>query len=107
MRLDLYLAETAFIAREQGALLDEAREAISGGRVLSRLEQNGVLHALQIIIENAIGKAKQLLKAKGQPVPVSAYDAFATLVCRGLLKRQIWWHGTPSLACVTASFMII
>jgi uncharacterized protein YutE (UPF0331/DUF86 family) len=46
---------------------------------LSRLEQNGVLHAIQVLIENAIGKAKQILKAKGEPVPVSAYDALAAL----------------------------
>ncbi len=46
---------------------------------LSPLEQNGALHAVQVLIENAIGKAKQLIKAKGEPVPVSAYDALAVL----------------------------
>ena len=80
---DLYAAETAFIAREQGALLDEARIKPVAGEVLSGLEQNGVLHALQVLIENAIGKSKQMLKATGEPVPVSAYDAFAALVRRG------------------------
>jgi uncharacterized protein YutE (UPF0331/DUF86 family) len=79
MRLDLYQAETAQIAREQSSLLDEARQHMQAGRVLSRLEQNGVLHALQVLIENAIGKAKQILKAKGEPVPVSAYDTLAVL----------------------------
>ncbi|TWJ19311.1 type VII toxin-antitoxin system HepT family RNase toxin [Geobacter argillaceus] len=82
MRLDLYQAETALIAREQTAILDEARAILlAGNRSLSRLERNGVLHAFQILVENAIGKAKQLLKAAGEPVPVSAYDAFAVL-CR-------------------------
>ncbi len=33
-----------------------------------------------VLIENAIGKAKQILKAKGEPVPVSAYVALAALV---------------------------
>ena len=33
----------------------------------------------QVLIENAVGKAKQLLKAHGEPVPVSAYDAFTAL----------------------------
>ncbi len=47
--------------------------------MLSGLEQNGVLHALQVLTENAIGKAKQILKASGEPVPVSAYDAFTAL----------------------------
>lgn len=83
MRLDLYQAETAHIAREQGALLDEARAKLLAGEILSRLEQNGVLHALQVLIENAIGKSKQMLKAAGEPVPVSAYDAFAALARRG------------------------
>ena len=80
MRLDLYQAETAQIARELSSLLDEARQQLLAGGTLSRLEQNGVLHALQVLIENAIGKAKQILKAKGKPVPVSAYDALAALV---------------------------
>lgn len=79
MRLDLYQAETARIATEQSALLALAKQRLVDGLVLSPLEQNGVLHALQILIENAIGKAKQLLKAQNEPVPVSAYDAFAAL----------------------------
>jgi len=48
MRLDLYQAETALIAQQQTALLDEARSALLAGRLLSRLEQNGVLHAIQV-----------------------------------------------------------
>ena len=83
MRLDLYQAETAFLARAQGALLDEARSKPVAGEILSGLEPNGVLHALQVLIENAIGKSKQMLKAAGEPVPVSAYDAFAALARRG------------------------
>lgn len=76
MRLDLYQAETAFIAQQQTALLDEARAILLSERPLSRLEENGVLHAIQVLVENAIGKAKQLLKAAGKQVPVSAYDSF-------------------------------
>ena len=80
MRLDLYQAETARIAAEQCALLAEARAILQQGRPLTLLEQGGMLHALQILIENAIGKAKQLLKARQLPVPVSGYDAFKALV---------------------------
>lgn len=79
MRLDLYQSETSQIAKEHSSLLDEAREKMSSGVPLSRLEQKGVLHALQVLIENSIGKVKQILKARGEPVPVSAYDAFAAL----------------------------
>jgi uncharacterized protein YutE (UPF0331/DUF86 family) len=88
MRLELYLAETAYIAKEQTALLDEAREAMLSGRSLTRLEQNGVLHAFQVLTENSIGKAKHLLKAAGEPVPVSAYDAFAALVRLGVVAQE-------------------
>ena len=88
MRLDLYQIETAQIAREQDALLDEVCQKLSDGESLSRLEQNGVLHALQLLIENAIGKARQILKAQGEPVPVSAYDALASLARIGVIPTE-------------------
>ena len=88
MRLDLYQAETAHLAREQGALLDEARSKLLVGERLSRLEQNGVLHALHVLIENAIGKSKQMLKAAGEPVPVSAYDTFTALARHGAIHEN-------------------
>ena len=84
MRLDLYQSETAAIAGAQTALLDEARGQIIEDRPLSRLEQNGVLHALQVLVENAIGKAKQIFKASGEPVPVSEYDCFSALLTKDL-----------------------
>ena len=80
MRLDVYQVETLQVVAEQGALLDTARSLMAQGKTLSPLEQAGVLRALQVLIENAIGKAKHLLKAKGLAVPVSGYDAFANLV---------------------------
>jgi len=88
MRLDLYQAETALIAQEQSALLDEARMTILSGGTLSRLEQNGVLHAIQVLAKNAIGKAKQLLKAAGKQVPLSAYDSFLGLAELGTVKNS-------------------
>ena len=86
MRLDLYQAETALIAQEQTSLLDEARMTLLAGGTLSRLEQNGVLHAIQVLVENAIGKAKQLLKSAGKQVPLSAYDSFIGLEELGFVK---------------------
>jgi uncharacterized protein YutE (UPF0331/DUF86 family) len=85
MRHDLYQAETARIAAEQAAMLDDVHARLIAGGSLSNLEQNGVLHAWQVLIENCIGKAKHCLKAYGEPVPVSAYDAFATLNRLGLI----------------------
>ena len=86
MRLELYLAETARIAHEQTSLLDEARQRLLTGGTLNRLEEGGVLHALQILVENAIGKAKHTVKACNAPVPVSAYDAFSSLQQLGRIE---------------------
>lgn len=99
MRLDLYQLETARIAAEQGALLDQARAVLQQGQALRPLEDAGVLHALQVLIENAIGKAKQLLKAAGQPVPVSAHDAFAALATHRLIDATDVpaWHAVVGL----------
>jgi len=99
VRLDLYLAETAQIAKEQSSMLEEARIKLLTGDSLSRLEQNGVLHALQVLIENAIGKAKQILKAEGEPVPVSAYDALSSLerIGRFSLKELPAWNAAIGL----------
>lgn len=88
MRLDLYQAECVRIANEQTALLEEAKQRILSGAPLSRLEQSGVLHALQVLIENAIGKSKHLLKSKEVEIPVSAYDAFASLEQHNLINAQ-------------------
>lgn len=75
MQLKLYLAETASLAAKHTALLNDAAKRLENAEQLHPLEQNGVLHCLQILTENAIGKAKHLLKAAGHSVPVSAYDA--------------------------------
>lgn len=88
MRLDLYQAETARIAAVQKMVLEEAKALLAQGRPLSLLEQGGVLHALQLLVENSIGKAKQLLKARHLAVPVSAYDAFGALVACGALPQK-------------------
>lgn len=99
MRTDLYHAETQRIASEQGALLDEASVRIKSLQPLTALEQNGLLHGLQVMIENAIGKAKQLLKARGEVVPISAHDAFTALARLGIIEKESLpaWHGVIGL----------
>ncbi len=87
MRLDLYYAECCRIADEQSALLKEAQQKLIAKQVLTKLEQNGVLHGLQVLVENAIGKTKHLLKASGESVPVSAYDSFASLHAKKLITH--------------------
>lgn len=88
MRLDLYQSETALIAQQQSSLLDEAAERLQSGGSLSRLEQNGVLHAIQVLVENAVGKSKQLIKAAEKLVPLSAYDSFVGLSELGYINEQ-------------------
>ena len=88
MQLELYQAECERIAQDCAAMLGQAKALFATpGRSLTLLEQGGVLHALQVLIENAIGKAKHQLKALGAEVPVSAYDAFAALAHRGLITQ--------------------
>ncbi len=89
MRFDLYQIETTRLAKEQSALLDGIHQLLADGIKLSKLEQNGVLHALQILTENAIGKSKQLLKLAKETVPVSAYDSFESLVKIGEIDSSV------------------
>jgi len=88
MRLDLYQHETEQLAVRQSSMLNEARVKLEAEQTLGPLEQGGVLHALQLLTENAIGKAKHLLKASGETVPVSAYDAFESLVRIDILSIE-------------------
>ena len=58
MRPELYQAECERIAEQQSALLDDVRRRLCAQAALSPLEQGGVLHAVQVLTENAIGKTK-------------------------------------------------
>lgn len=83
MQLEVYLAETAAHAERQALILQTARLRRQETGTLTPLEFSGALHGLQVLVENAIGKAKHLLKAKNHAVPVSAYDAFELLAQSG------------------------
>ncbi len=87
MRLDLYQAETIRIATKQTTILNQAYQILAAGKELSPLEQNGVLHALQVLIENSIGKSKQWLKALNEQPPISAYDVFDRLAQIGKIQQ--------------------
>ena len=93
MQFELYQHKTENCAYQQTRLLDQARDRLNANKTLSALEENGVLHSLQILIENAIGKAKHLLKYNHIPVPASAYDAFKLLMIQNIINQQqlsIW-----------------
>ena len=88
MRLDLYAEETRRLASELGGVLAEVRQLLHAQHPLSKLEQSGALHAIQVLTENSIGKAKVILKSQGQTVPVSAYDAFSKLHALGYINAD-------------------
>nr|WP_315262483.1 DUF86 domain-containing protein [uncultured Limnohabitans sp.] len=85
---DIYQAECERIANQQAAALDGAKLRLQAHAPLSPLEQGGVLHAVQVLAENAIGKTKHWLKALGQPVPISAHDAFESLHLQGCISQH-------------------
>lgn len=85
---DIYQAECERIANQQAAALDDAKLRLQAHALLTPLEQGGVLHAVQVLAENAIGKTKHWLKALGQPVPISAHDAFESLHLQGCISQQ-------------------
>lgn len=79
MQLDVYLRETASHAVRLDSLLFEACARLNEVGALSPLEFGGVLHTIQVLVENAIGKAKQLVRATHGVTPVDAYAAFEML----------------------------
>ena len=97
MQLDLYQQETDRLARELLAILDEVRLRLIDQKALTALEQAGVLHALQVLTENAIGKAKLWIKQRHEAVPVSAYDAFAQLHRDKLITDEAMRNWTAAI----------
>ncbi len=88
MYLELYQKETEKLAERNGNLLKALRNKLMQNSDLSLIEEQAMLHALQIIIENAIGKARHLLKTKNEKVPVSAYDLFEQMKNLNLINDE-------------------
>ena len=93
MQSDLYQIETEKLAVRNGNLLDELATRLDSHEVLSPLEEQAMLHLLQVIIENAIGKARHLLKRRNIKPPVSAYDVFEEMLISKLIdiEQQNQW----------------
>jgi len=79
MKIELYQAETEKMCRFHQKILDEARQRLETEEPFSDMEKLGIIHALQVLIENSIGKAKHLLKFKQETIPISSYDVFQLL----------------------------
>lgn len=88
MYLELYQKETEKLAERNGKLLKELRNKLMQTSDFTLIEEQAMLHALQIIIENAIGKARHLLKTKNEKVPVSAYDLFEQMKNLNLINDE-------------------
>jgi len=97
MRLELYQQETERLASDLQAMLDAVSQRLHQQQMLSALEQAGVLHALQVLTENAIGKAKVWIKQRQLPVPVSAYDAFAQLHRENIIDDEALRNWTAAI----------
>lgn len=88
MDLEIYQQQTERLILLHGRILAEATERLLNGKALSPMEEQGVLHSLQVVIENSIGKAKHYLKHLGLKVPVSAYDCFYELWLAKIISEQ-------------------
>ena len=88
MKIALYHAETKKQCRLHQQILDEARYRLGTAETFSEMEKQGIIHSLQIIIENSIGKAKHVLKLKQKDIPVSAYDVFQLLKQIGIISSE-------------------
>ena len=107
MQLDLYQQETDRLARELLVMLDDVRQRLLQKQALTALEQAGVLHALQVLTENAIGKAKLWIKQRHEVVPVSAYDAFAQLHRDKLIGEDAMRNWTAAIGLRPPSVTIV
>jgi uncharacterized protein YutE (UPF0331/DUF86 family) len=88
MRLKLYQQETQKLSEKHKKILAEIHHQIEKNNELSAIEEQAALHSLQTTIENAIGKARHLLKSHNKKVPVSAYDLFEELKSQGFIQLQ-------------------
>jgi uncharacterized protein YutE (UPF0331/DUF86 family) len=86
MKFDAYLAKTKHNAEEEGAVLATLSSLLQSQSDLSAIEFRAAKASLQLLIENAIGKARQLLRHLKCPVtPVTAHDAFRIMRDVGML----------------------
>ena len=80
-----YLVKTVEIAEEEKLILDE----LSDIEVLSKIEFRAAKSSLQTLIENAIGKAKKILKHYNCPItPSRSKDAIIFMYEMGLIDDE-------------------
>lgn len=85
---ELYQEQTLRLADYHESILLDAAKRLKANQWFSPMEEQGLLHSLQVLIENSVGKAKHLLKSKGLRVPAAAYDAFVALELNKIITRE-------------------
>lgn len=88
MQFELYQQETEKQAKNHLEVLEEINEQIKVNGRLSNIEERAMMHTLQVLIENSIGKARQILKLNKKTVPISAYDLFIDLKKEGCIHAK-------------------
>ena len=88
MYLELYQQETEKLVERSVGVLKQLHNKLTHSTELSVIEEQAMLHTLQVLIENAIGKAKHILKAKDEKVPITAYELFEQMKRLGLIDTE-------------------
>lgn len=87
MTFQEYLIKTTAVAQEELEILNEMSEKESW----SKVELRAVKNSMQVIVENAIGKAKRILKHFNCPVvPQKGSDAFEFMYEMGLIGDETY-----------------
>ncbi len=85
MKFQEYLQNTVRLANEEKEILDE----LASKDKLDKIEIRAAKNSLQTMIENAIGKAKKILKHYNCPmVPTRSKDAFIFMYEIGLIDDE-------------------
>ena len=84
-----YLENTRMIANEEKTILDQ----LSQKEELSPIEIRAAKSSLQVLIENSIGKSKQILKHYNSPIiPQNSKDSIILLHEIGAIKDEEFYH---------------
>ena len=93
MKFDAYLESTKKTAESEKEILDILCSQLRSEPVLGKIELRAARASLQILIENAIGKARRILKHYSCPlVPGRGRDrdAFTVMYDAGLLDDDLY-----------------
>lgn len=91
MTFSAYLDSTVRTAEAEKEVLDILSEILLGGESLDKIQIRAARASLQILIENAIGKARRILKHFDCPVvPTRSRDPFVIMHEIGLVSDETY-----------------